>query len=307
MDDNRFALAIALVSLFFICLLLFYNGQWNIALYSESEVITSAVYKNYRLILSPASGIALALGAISTLEVLWLVPEKDRERLNHLALWIFLTVLGNSFTAYLISKRPGCTIELGFWIQSVGLTLATIAWYYMLMWVFRTRRFSKMKREEVKTEESEHKVAQPKEDVTTTMLVLNTLRSIGCSPQIEQRGNLVHAIFTFQGEEFTIESNDQCYFITIYDTWWHSLSIYSDVDDIADLHRTINLANQYINCTLLYTTNNEIEEIGVHSRRTILFVKEIKEIDKYLISVLNDFFKAQRLVLTELEKCKVEK
>ena len=53
--------------------------------------------------------------------------------------------------------------------------------------------------------------------------------------------------------------------------------------------------------------NNEIEEIGVHSRRTILFRKEIPELDKYLISVLNDFFKAQRLVLTELDKCKVEK
>ena len=43
----------------------------------------------------------------------------------------------------------------------------------------------------------------------------------------------------------------------------------------------------------------------MHSRRTILFRKEIPELDKYLMSVLNDFFKAQRLVLTELEKCKV--
>ena len=142
---------------------------------------------------------------------------------------------------------------------------------------------------------------------TTTGLVLTTLRSIGCDPETEEKGGLNYAYFTFQGEKFTIESNDQCYFITIYDTWWHSISIYSDVDDIADLHRTINLANQHVNCTLLYTTNNEIEEIGVHSRRTILFVKEIKEIDQYLISVLNGFFKAQRLVLTELDKCKVER
>lgn len=142
---------------------------------------------------------------------------------------------------------------------------------------------------------------------TITGLVLSTLRKIGCEPETEEKGGLNYAYFTFQGEKFTIESNDQCYFVTIYDTWWHSLSIYSDVDDIANLHRTINLANQHVNCTLLYTTNNEIEEIGVHSRRTILFVKEIKEIDQYLISVLNDFFKAQRLVLTELEKCKVER
>lgn len=142
---------------------------------------------------------------------------------------------------------------------------------------------------------------------TITGLVLSTLRKIGCEPETEKKGGLNYAYFTFQGEKFTIESNDQCYFITIYDTWWHSLSIYSDVDDIADLHRTINLANQYTNCTLLYTTSNEIEEIGVHSRRTILFVKEIKEIDRYLISVLSDFFNAQRLVLAELEKCKVER
>lgn len=158
-----------------------------------------------------------------------------------------------------------------------------------------------------KEEVEDMNVGKCLDERTITGLVLTTLRSIGCEPETEEKGGLNYAYFTFQGEKFTIESNDQCYFITIYDTWWHSLSIYSDVDDIANLHRTINLANQHVNCTLLYTTNNEIEEIGVHSRRTILFVKEIKEIDQYLISVLNDFFKAQRLVLTELEKCKVEK
>ena len=156
-----------------------------------------------------------------------------------------------------------------------------------------------------KKEEESVNVGKCLDERTTTGLVQTTLRSIGCEPETEQKGELNYAYFTYQGEKFTIESNDQCFFITIYDTWWHSLSIYSDVDDIANLHRTINLANQYVNCTLLYTTNKEIEEIGVHSRRTILFRKEIPEIDKYLISVLNDFFKAQRLVLTELEKCKV--
>lgn len=140
---------------------------------------------------------------------------------------------------------------------------------------------------------------------TNAELVLTTLRRIGCEPETEERNNLQYTYFTFQGEKFTIESNDTCKFITIYDTWWHSISIYSDVEEIANLHKTINLVNQYVNCTLLYTTNKEIEEIGVHGRRTILFIKEIPEIDNYLICVLNDFFKAQRFVLTELEKCKV--
>ena len=158
-----------------------------------------------------------------------------------------------------------------------------------------------------KDKEENMNVGKCLDERTITGLVLSILRKIGCEPETEEKGGLNYAYFTFQGEKFTIESNDQCYFVTIYDTWWHSISIYSDVDDIANLHRTINLANQHVNCTLLYTTNKKIEEIGVHSRRTILFRKEIPELDKYLISVLNDFFNAQRLVLTELDKCKVEK
>lgn len=137
---------------------------------------------------------------------------------------------------------------------------------------------------------------------TITGLVLTTLRKIGCEYETEQQSTCNYAYFTYQGEKYTIECNDDCFFINIYDTWWYSISIYSDVEEIANLHKVVNQANQHVNCTLLYTTNNEI---GVRSKRTILFVKEIKEIDQYLKSVLNDFFKAQRMVLTELEKCKV--
>ena len=140
---------------------------------------------------------------------------------------------------------------------------------------------------------------------TITGLVLSTLRKIGCEPQLETQGELNYVYFTYQGEKFTIECNDDCFFINIYDTWWYSISIYSDVEEIANLHKVINLANQHVNCTLLYTTNKEIEEIGVHSRQNLLFVKEIPEPDKYLMSVLSGFFKAQRMVLTELEKNKV--
>ncbi len=140
---------------------------------------------------------------------------------------------------------------------------------------------------------------------TTTGLVLTTLRKIGCEPQVDPQGNINYVNFTFQGEKYTIECSDDCFFINIYDSWWYSISIYSDVEEIANLHKVINQANLHVNCTLLYTTNNEIEEIGVHSRKNMLFIKEIPELDKYLIGVLNGFFKAQKLVLTELEKCKV--
>lgn len=193
-----------------------------------------------------------------------------------------------------------------------------IIWVVMfLIWyLYRTYKASVEENEEVYQASESNTVNDnnPEENVnvetclderTTTGLVLTTLRKIGCEPQVEQQDNFNYVYFTFQGEKYTIECSDDCFFINIYDTWWYSISIYSDVEEIANLHKVINQANQHVNCTLLYTTNNEIEEIGVHSRKNMLFIKEISELDKYLMGVLNGFFKAQKLVLTELEKCKV--
>ena len=155
-------------------------------------------------------------------------------------------------------------------------------------------------RNEVVAEETEYL-----DERTITWLVLCTLRKIGCSPETEEMGDLTRVYFTYQGEKFAIECNDSCRFIVIYDTWWHQMSVYSDVEDIANLHKVINLANQHASVTVIHTVNQEVEEIGVHSRRNILFIPQIPEIDQYLVSVLNDFFKVQRFVVTELEKCKV--
>ena len=140
---------------------------------------------------------------------------------------------------------------------------------------------------------------------TITELVLSTLRKIGCDYEIEQRGNINWIRFIFQGEHFTIDCNDDNYYINIYDTWWYEISIYSDIEEIADLHKVINIVNRQANCTLIYTVNEESEQIGVHSKKNMLFISEIPEIDLYLKSAFSEFFKVQRSVLTELEKCKV--
>lgn len=163
--------------------------------------------------------------------------------------------------------------------------------------------------EELKNGDSHNEVVADEaayfDERTTTELVLCTLRKIGCEPETEELGDLTRVFFTYQGERFTLECNDSCRFIVIYDTWWYEMSIYSDVEEIADLHKVINLANQHANVTVIHTVNQEMEEIGVHSRRNVLFIPQIPEIDQYLLSVLNDFFKVQRYVMTELEKCKV--
>lgn len=156
-----------------------------------------------------------------------------------------------------------------------------------------------------KDEEREVEAVKCLDERTITGLVTSTLRKIGCDYDIEQRGNINWIRFIFQGEHFTIDCNDENYFINIYDTWWYEISIYSDIEEIADLRKVINLANRQANCTLIYTINKETEQIGVHSKKNMLFISQIPERDLYLKSAFNEFFKAQRFVLTELEKCKV--
>lgn len=198
--------------------------------------------------------------------------------------------------------------------MSIGITIATVMFCFYLYQYMTERRQTKEEEENLSSQslmnndnktEEDMNVGKCLDERTITGLVLSTLRKIGCEPQLEAQGEFNYVYFTYQGEKFTIECNDDCFFIIIYDTWWYSISIYSDVEEIANLHKVVNLANQQVNCTLLYTINKEIEEIGVHSRQNLLFVKEIPEPDKYLMSVLSGFFRAQRMVLTELEKNKV--
>ena len=192
--------------------------------------------------------------------------------------------------------------------MSIGITIATVMFCFYLYQYLEEKK--KMKEEEenrffeeLKNSDNHNEVvadeAEYLDERTITGLVLCTLRKIGCNPETEVRGHNTWVFFTYQGERFSIECNDSCQFIVLYDTWWYQISIYSDVDEIADLHRTINIANQHSNCSVIYTVNKEIEQIGVHSKRNTLFIPQIPYIDQYLVSVLNDFFKVQRFVMTE--------
>ena len=194
------------------------------------------------------------------------------------------------------------------------ITLAIIFAVYYFYHVYKASveekeaeedRFFEELKNSGKDEDMETDAMECLDERTITGLVLSTLRKIGCDYEMEQQGNINYIRFIFQGEHFTIDCNDDNYYINIYDTWWYEISIYSDIEEIADLHKVINIVNRQANCTLLYTVNEETELIGVHSKKNMLFISQIPELDLYLKSAFSEFFKVQRSVLTELEKCKV--
>lgn len=295
------------VTIFFY-LLICYNGLWNIALYPADAKYTDTIssFLDICQMLTPATLIAASFGALSVLELVCTVEDNEWKTIMEMILWSLLTILMNAFTAYQISL--GNNYGMGIWLILIITSVVNIIWYISTINLLKSsKRLHTLadKFEEKEAKKDDIKEQKCLDDRSIAGLVLTTLRKIGCDPETEERNSLNYAYFTYQGEKFTIESNDECKFISIYDTWWHSISIYSDVEDITNLHKTVNLVNQYVNCTLVYTTNKEIEEIGVHTRQNVLFIKEIPYPDKYLMGVLSGFFKAQRLVLAELEKCKV--
>lgn len=295
------------VTIFFY-LLICYNGLWNIALYPADAKYTDTFssFLDICQMLTPATLIAASFGALSVLELVCTVEDNEWKTIMEMILWSLLTILMNAFTAYQISL--GNNYGMGIWLILIITSVVNIIWYISTINLLKSsKRLHTLadKFEEKGAKKDDIKEQKCLDDRSIAGLVLTTLRKMGCDPETEERNSLNYAYFTYQGEKFTIESNDECKFISIYDTWWHSISIYSDVEDITNLHKTVNLVNQYVNCTLVYTTNKEIEEIGVHTRQNVLFIKEIPYPDKYLMGVLSGFFKAQRLVLAELEKCKV--
>lgn len=210
------------------------------ALYPKEALYTETLssFLDVCLILTPATLIATSFGALSILELVCTVPDNEWKTTMEMILWSLLTILMNSFTAYLLST--GGSASAGIWMILIITSVVNIIWYIsMIILLKSSKRLHKLAK---KLEDKED--AKCLDETTITELVLSTLRKIGCEPQMEQQGKLNYVFFTYQGEKFSIECNDDCFFINIYDTWWYSISIYSDVKEIANLHKVANQANQ---------------------------------------------------------------
>ena len=123
-------------------LLLSYNGLWNFALYPEDGYYAQTIqyFLDACLTLSPASTIAASLGAISIFEIHCTVPDDKQMASKELILWSLLTILLNSYTAYLISNGAAKGLDLEIWMILIETTAINIVWYYLLLWILKKRK-----------------------------------------------------------------------------------------------------------------------------------------------------------------------
>ena len=141
---------------------------------------------------------------------------------------------------------------------------------------------------------------QIEEKKGTRDLFLETLTKIGCQYEIGE-GEDDDINFGYQGEYFVVRANNDCRYIQIYDTHWGHVELY-DIDEFSRLKKAINESNLKNAVTAVYTINEAGNTVDVHCKSVILFTPEIPDIENYLRTELQDYFRVHETVNREMAK-----
>ena len=193
-----------------------------------------------------------------------------------------------------------------FIITVVSVIVIYLSRQYMGTDEYESGEVLNLSNQEQRSEEAN--VMKTENDSDTVNLVYEVLRKIGCEPAEEKQiGDEYYVYFNYQGETSLIIAKRDTKWINVYDLWWYSLSSYKDIEEFSILRKLINEENKNGSYIVFYTINNENEQIDVHTKKNVLFIPQIPDIDQYLISVLQYFFETKRNIFIELEKHKVVK
>lgn len=136
----------------------------------------------------------------------------------------------------------------------------------------------------------------------TKNLAYSILRQLGCTPEETEDGRIR---LEFQGITFLMEAVDECLFVNLIWPWCHSFSIY-DIDEFARVRKVVNEINMNSSCTVFYIPNPESDEVAVHIKKHLLLTPQIPNIEEYMKVMFRSFFVAQRELVTEIEKYRLQ-
>lgn len=142
------------------------------------------------------------------------------------------------------------------------------------------------------------------QNISTRDLCVEVLRKLNCEVQFDEE-NEYTMFFTYQGENFRIDTWKDCLMIGIWDVWWGSVDL-DDLDDICHIRKAINTININSFLTMVYSIDQENQRFAVHTKRQCLLVPQIPNIENYLAAMLAGFFDVQRSFKEELDRLRRE-
>ena len=142
------------------------------------------------------------------------------------------------------------------------------------------------------------------QNLSTRDLCAEVLRKLNCDVQFDEE-NEYNMYFTYQGENFSVDTWENGLMITIWDTWWGTVDL-DDLDDVSRVRKAINNINVRQNLTLVYSIDEKGQKFAVHTKRQCLLIPQIPQIENYMAAMLTDFFDVQRSFKEEYDRLRLE-
>lgn len=125
------------------------------------------------------------------------------------------------------------------------------------------------------------------QNLSTRDLCAEVLRKLNCDVQFDEE-NEYNMYFTYQGENFSVDTWENGLMITIWDTWWGTVDL-DDLDDVSRVRKAINNINVRQNLTLMYSIDEKGQKFAVHTKRQCLLIPQIPQIENYMAAMLTGF------------------
>lgn len=142
------------------------------------------------------------------------------------------------------------------------------------------------------------------QNLSTRDLCAEILRKLNCDVRFDEE-NEYNMYFTYQGENFSVDTWENGLMITIWDTWWGTVDL-DDLDDVSRVRKAINNINVRQNLTLMYSIDEKGQKFAVHTKRQCLLIPQIPQIENYMVAMLTGFFDAQRSFKEEYDRLRLE-
>ena len=133
-------------------------------------------------------------------------------------------------------------------------------------------------------------------------LLLELLAKMGCPYEIDDENDIR---FKWQGGYFCALAENDGTFVTIFYFNWEECELY-DIDTVSRMKRVINDANNSCLVTTFYSLNEAATTFHIHSKRQILLIPQIDDLEGYLQAMLALFFDTSRFIEVEVDKLKNE-
>lgn len=134
---------------------------------------------------------------------------------------------------------------------------------------------------------------------STQQLMVSTLTQIGCQPKVNDDDTV---LVTYQGEHFHIDFGGR--YANIWDLGWAGVNV--NDPELPKIKEAVNHTNFNFGPTVVFTNPDDNGTVYFHSRMGILLHSEIPDVNDYVRSQLDMFFRTKDAVRQNFQQISIE-